>query len=527
MAATNTNAINYFSAEKWVVSTVVGEGTHSTIASALTSASSGDTIVIMPGTYAENPTLKAGVNLAAFGSDSGYRTASNVIIQGKCTLTAAGTSEIFGVQLQTNSDYLLANTGSAASIIILNNCDLNCVNNTGINFSSSSSSARVNILNCTGDLGTTGIGLYTSSSSGNINVSFSIFSNTGASTTTSSNSAGIVQIFGCNLNIPIATSSTGAVNIFPGCLIDTSGQNTTALTANGSGGGSCYHTLLNAGTASAATIGTGVTYSIYDCTIGSSNTNAITGIGTLNFANLTFSNSSSKINTTTTSQSLTTDFSKMVIQTFTGSGTYTPTTSMKYCTIEVCGGGGGGGGAAASGATTAAVGQSAGGGGYARKTVTAATIGTSQIVTVGALASGGGSGNHAGTAGNTSSVGSIVSATGGTAGNGGAATSGSSVQGQAGGTGSSGDVNITGGSSTNGVYCYVSGIVQFNIAGNGGGSYFGGSTGGVFGNGNVSSTGNNGGNYGCGGTGGISSGGGAAAGGGSGSAGLVVITEFL
>ena len=123
MGTTNTNSINYFSPAKWVVCTVAGEGTHTTIASAITSASSGDTIVIMPGTYTEDPTLKAGVNLCAFSSDSGLNpisnTLSNVIIQGKCTMTTAGTVTITGVQLQTNSDYFLAVTGSAASIVNL------------------------------------------------------------------------------------------------------------------------------------------------------------------------------------------------------------------------------------------------------------------------------------------------------------------------------------------------------------------------------------------------------------------------
>ena len=67
-----------------------GSGDFTTIAAALTAASSGQTIFIRPGTYTENPTLKAGVNLSTFPSDA---TSGTVIIKGKCTLST-GTVEI-------------------------------------------------------------------------------------------------------------------------------------------------------------------------------------------------------------------------------------------------------------------------------------------------------------------------------------------------------------------------------------------------------------------------------------------------
>jgi len=41
--------------------------------------------------------------------------------------------------------------------------------------------------------------------------------------------------------------------------------------------------------------------------------------------------------------SVTGAFDQVHIQVFTSSGTYTPTSGMKYCTIEVVGGGGGSG----------------------------------------------------------------------------------------------------------------------------------------------------------------------------------------
>lgn len=98
------------------------------------------------------------------------------------------------------------------------------------------------------------------------------------------------------------------------------------------------------------------------------------------------------------------------IQSFTSSGTYTPTSGMDYCIVEVWGGGGGSGGTASSGSSAAAGG---GGGGYARSVLSAATIGASQVVTIGAGGAAGASTPSAGGGGGTSSLGSLVVASGG------------------------------------------------------------------------------------------------------------------
>src|SRR5579859_6997376 len=220
-------------------------------------------------------------------------------------------------------------------------------------------------------------------------------------------------------------------------------------------------------------------------------------------------------------------FDQITVQVFTSTGTYTPTSGMKYCTIEVQAGGGGGGGAAISGAATGAIGGAGGGGGYSRKTVTAATIGASQAVTVGATANGGTAGNNAGTAGNTSSVGAIVSATGGGAGSGSAASQFANTNGAAGGVGSSGDFNIHGGAGNPSFQSFLPTIVQLVCGGNGGNSIFGAGGIGQTVTGGQSFTGNAGTTYGGGGAGGISTGNTAAAAGGNGAAGIVIITEYL
>lgn len=256
------------------------------------------TVFIQPGTYTENLTLVSGVNLTAFGSDASFNGTGAVIINGTLTMTTAGSVTISGIQLQTNAAALLAVTGSAASIVNLNNCYLNCSNNTGITFSSSDAGARININNCSGNLGTTGIGLWTHTSAGVLSSSYSKFTNSGASTTATTNSAGDVQIFWSFFFSPLSTTSTGGMSFFRESSISSAAQNVTSLTIDGTGATNSTFSTFSSGTASAITVGTGATLALFKGIVLSSNTNAITGLGTLQYWDLAF-NSSNKINTTT------------------------------------------------------------------------------------------------------------------------------------------------------------------------------------------------------------------------------------
>ena len=285
---------NYATANGFIVAKD-GNGDFLTIATALTAAVSGDTIFIRPGTYTENLTLKVGVNLTAFDCDA---ITPNVIITGKATFTAAGTVSISGIQLTTNSDFLLAVTGSAASIVNLKNCNLNCSNNTGISFTSSSGSAQINCYQCTGNLGTTGIGLYSSSSAGEIQLLYCQFSNSGASTTASSNSAGVLVINFSQLLFPISTSSTGIFNIYHS-IINSSPQNATCVTTAGTGtANGISQSQFFSGSASAISIGANTEIDVSFSTISSTNANAITGAGSIAYQGIGFVNSSVTINTT-------------------------------------------------------------------------------------------------------------------------------------------------------------------------------------------------------------------------------------
>jgi hypothetical protein len=301
MAGTNINGIGFFSPAKWVVSKNAAEGNFTTIAAALTAASAGDTIVIMPGTYTENPTLVAGVNLCGFSSDSGLNisqdTSANVIISGECTMTTAGTVTISGIQLKTNSNYFLGVTGSAASIVNLVGCYLNASNNTGITYSSSSSSSEINISFCTGDVGTTSITMFVATSPGTLNISHSTFTNSGGTTTTSSINTTTMLMEYTKILFPLTV--TAASPQIRHSWIDTSANPATGLTTVTSGTTTVTHTAIVSGSSSGVSVGSSTTVGLNITEVSSTNTDAITGSGTVNTNAVLYSNTSHLNNATT------------------------------------------------------------------------------------------------------------------------------------------------------------------------------------------------------------------------------------
>ena len=223
-------------------------------------------------------------------------------------------------------------------------------------------------------------------------------------------------------------------------------------------------------------------------------------------------------------------FTQSVVQVFTSTGTYTPTTGMKYAMIEVVGGGGGGGGTT-GGAGASSAGSGGGGGGYARKLATAAQVGASGTVTVNSGGTAGTSGGGTGGTGGTCSIalagtGTItISSTGGAGGAG--DTSNNTTRpcaggsGGGGGVGSGGDFNVNGAPGITGIGF---GAAALGLSGNGGSSALGGGGPG-FTSGAAGSAGNTGGNYGGGGSGSTSSS--TTAAGGAGAKGIIIVTELI
>lgn len=226
---------------------------------------------------------------------------------------------------------------------------------------------------------------------------------------------------------------------------------------------------------------------------------------------------------TNTTQIATTAFVNTAIrvvkkQVFTSSGTYTPSTGIQYAIIECLGAGGGGGGVANAGATATNNAQGGGAGSYSRTYASAASIGASQTVTIGAAGAAGASGANAGGNGGDTSVGSLCIGKGGS---GGGTTTGSPG---AGGVAGTGDFTATGapGFSMMSYSTTIAFTAQYTAPG--GSSVFGGgaiSLGTGTTSAGAAATG-----YGSGGGGASSINASGANAGGAGTAGVVIVTEY-
>lgn len=127
-------------------------------------------------------------------------------------------------------------------------------------------------------------------------------------------------------------------------------------------------------------------------------------------------------------------FGLLNVQTFTGSGTYTPTAGTRFIIAEVEGGGAGGGGSAATGASQSSAAAGGSAGSYGKALISEGFSG--QTVTIGAAGTGGAAGANAGGNGGTSSFGSLISCPGGVGtGNAGSAESAAAISGNATGGG--------------------------------------------------------------------------------------------
>lgn len=217
--------------------------------------------------------------------------------------------------------------------------------------------------------------------------------------------------------------------------------------------------------------------------------------------------------------------SNVTHQAFLTSGTYTPTSGMAHCIIE-CWGGGGGGGAGNGAVSSSYSGGGGGAGGYSRLYTTAATIGVSKAVTIGAAGTGATAGTNNGGNGGATSVGVLCVANGGSGGLYGASSQ--QPVGGAGGTAGTGDVTGVGCNGTFGTYVATGvGVGPFYPFGQGGHTLLGsGGNGGSPLNAGVT-VGQAGSGQGSGGGGGFTGNIASNVGGGAGTAGYCVITEYI
>ena len=540
------------------------EGTFTTIGAAILAAESGQDIFIRSGTYTENVTLAAGVNLTAFEADD---FTPQVTIIGTVTASYSGTVTCSDIRFQTNGNAAILLSGSNQTILSIVDSQIIATNSTGISLTNSNAGSSVRCYNCIFDTTASGISVFTASSASTMFMEYCAEQNQAASNTASTlaSTSGLTCRYSY-FSHPITTSSSSYLNSLY-CKYDLLSINATCLTLNGSTNNYSETDVFISGTASAISVGSALTMT--NGMVFSSNTNAITGSGTLSYTPIAFASSSSKVNTTTqvqlgfgpftntdgvlyydgakpvttavgtAGQVLTSNGAGMapsfqsgaayslsvVRQVFTTTGTYTPTSGMVYCDVEVVGAGGGSGGCETTSVGDWAASAGGGGGGYARKIFSAATIGASQTATVGAAGAAGTAGSHPGGTGGTSSLGILISATGGVGGEQGYSTSGLFTSGGgAGGTGSSGDFNTTGSPGSASIY---SGTLTIGFSGAGGSSFFGGGAPGISGSTAGAGAAIAGTSYGGGGGGGLIEASTSNITGAAGAAGIVIVTEYI
>lgn len=216
------------------------------------------------------------------------------------------------------------------------------------------------------------------------------------------------------------------------------------------------------------------------------------------------------------------------MQVFTSSGTYTPATGMKYCVVIATGSGGGGGGADGTN-PSASAGGGGGAGGTVISVLTAAQIGASKAVTIGAAGTAGAdTGGDGGTGGSVVLAG-LLTALGGAGGTGAATTS--NAEGGSGGEPTGATMNIIGGDGGTGSGSTIgggSGDGRGTVGGQGGASFWGGGAKGPYdaNGGATQKAGYAGRAYGSGGSGAICQNSTTGAAGGAGKAGVMMILEF-
>lgn len=271
-----------------------GDGAnYTTIGAALAAAVSAggvQTIAIQPGTYTESFTWPANINITAFDCDP---LTPSVTIIGKITCTDAGSRSMSGIFLQTNGDYILSVTGSAATDVRFFNCYLNCTDNTGIQITSSGL-PDIQFLNCTIDIvDVSGSAHLAMSGGGSIFFTdCNLLNSGGSSTATTVANSGLYLKRTSFVSIISASGSTNINSSFSSInarddLNSRLNQIGVLLADNATFNG--YQSIVCGGNQRAISIGAGCQATVFDTVIESSHaTSAITGAGTIFYGGLVF-----------------------------------------------------------------------------------------------------------------------------------------------------------------------------------------------------------------------------------------------
>ena len=283
---------NNFAAPDFIVdgSGLYNGATHTTIASAVADASSGDYIFIRTGTYTEDITLTDGINLV--GWSVGFNNQPKIV--GKVSISS-GTANINGLLITTNGNFAVSATSTGTFNVSF--CRLDATDNVPIQCTSSSG---MRIIDSSINLQTTGIGIHTHSD-GTLSYRRCTGGNYGGSTTPATTTGGILTL--TDTGGPFAYSLSGSSNLQAnGARSDLGPYNTVSLTMSGTSTATINNCRFENGSAASVSIGTGCLANISSLIVDSTNTNPITGSGSLVYSSIEFKNSGQGINVTSTTR---------------------------------------------------------------------------------------------------------------------------------------------------------------------------------------------------------------------------------
>lgn len=278
--------------------TIGDRGSYQTITAATAEASSGDTIFIRSGTYTEDFTAKAGVTYIGFSTLAGL---NEVTIVGKVTLTGAGQYEFSSINFQTNSDFAISCTGANNVDAQFFNCGLTGQNNTILQFTNSNGSSKIDIYSCNMDLKTTGIAYFSNSASGTLGFTYTIGSNSGGSTTASTQSAGTMRINYTTFLSPYTTSGSSIVTS-QFSTFNTAAQNVVPWNQNSTNtlNSNVTNSFFSSGSAACMTLGAGSSIFVGSCAFYTSGANLTTGTGEIKYSGISsLANDTAVLNNTT------------------------------------------------------------------------------------------------------------------------------------------------------------------------------------------------------------------------------------
>lgn len=285
----------------WLTSLVVDpsatvglRGTFQTIAAAITAASAGQTIFIREGTYTENLTLKDGVNLVGFGPDNSS-VGNIVLIVGNMTASAV-TCSLKNLNFKNVSgSAILTHSSASGTYVYFNECSFLVTGAAGsVGFNLTGSGGIVDLFSCSAYYDHP---LFTITSTDSLN--FHNFTDIGGVQGAVSTSSGVLRIYNSLFFNGITTSGTGVFEAYNSTFGQFGGTGPTYTFGNIHVSNQCCNCNFLNTINNPVTISAGVTMPMINCTISTSNTNAIAGAGQVNYAGLSFSGASSLISTTT------------------------------------------------------------------------------------------------------------------------------------------------------------------------------------------------------------------------------------